>query len=365
MKQNLFEEIDKKINQKITIINRSNLVYNYQTIQKEAKNSRIICVVKGDSYGHGMLECSEKLIKKRANNFYVARLEDALKLRKKFRKIDINVLAGVITKDCCKEMIKNKITPIINNFDQLELFQKYNEKNKFILHIDTGMNRLGFQISDLKKIQNKTNPNEISLIMSHLSSSDDKDKIETLNQFQKLINFNEAFKKPLSLCNSAGIFLNKNLHLNFVRPGKSLYGINPFPKKSFGLKPVMSIYAPILQVKNIKKGETIGYSKTYKAKKNMQIATIDFGYSDGLHRISSNKGKVYVNNKACSILGRVSMDLVTIDVSHIKQSNLYLGRPVEILGKNQSYEKIALENSTNEHEILISLGKNSKRLFLD
>lgn len=364
MKQKLFEK-NKKISQKTIIINRSNLTHNYQVIQKEAKNSSIICVVKGDAYGHGMLECSEKLIKNRVNNFYVARLEDALKLRKKFKKIKICVLAGVITKDCCREMIKNQITPIINNFDQLELFKKYNKKNKFILHLDTGMNRLGFQISDLKKIQNIINPNEISIIMSHLSSSDDKDKLESLSQFQKLIKFNEAFNKPLSLCNSAGIFLNKNLHLNFVRPGKSLYGINPFPKKSFGLKPVMSIYAPILQIMSIKKGETIGYSKTFKAKKHMQIATIDFGYSDGLHRSSSNKGKVFINNVACPILGRVSMDLVTIDVSHIKHNNLFLGKPVEIIGKNQTYEAIALDNSTNEHEILISLGKNSKRLFLD
>ena len=134
--------------------------------------------------------------------------------------------------------------------------------------------------------------------------------------------------------------------------------------KSFGLKGVMSIYAPILQIASIQKGKTIGYSKTYKTKKNMRVATIDFGYSDGYLRSGSNNSKVYINGNPCNVVGRVSMDLITIDVSHINQNNLYLGKPVEILGNNQSCEDLALEMGTNEHEILISLGKNSKKVYI-
>ena len=364
MKQKVVDKLNL-IHKKTVLIQRSSLIHNYKILKKRAKNSHLMCVVKGDAYGHGMIECTNHLIKNGANKFYTARLEDALKLRKNSKKIQIYLLAGVISKLCCEEIYKNNIIPIINNFDQLNLIKVFKNKIKFALHFDTGMNRLGFQLNDIKKIHEIGLFNEILFIMSHLTSSDDKEIDESLTQYHKLKEFNQYFKKPLSLCNSSGIFLNKKLHMDYVRPGKSLYGINPFPGQSFGLQQIMNIHTPILQVMNIKKGETIGYSKTFKAKKNMKVATIDFGYSDGLHRSSSNKGKVYIDNEVCPILGRVSMDLITIDVSKIREEKLYLGKPVEILGKNQSYEDIAYENSTNEHEILISLGKNSDRKYID
>ncbi|GIR66451.1 MAG: hypothetical protein CM15mP70_15580 [Pelagibacteraceae bacterium] len=200
--------------------------------------------------------------------------------------------------------------------------------------------------------------------MTHLSSADEKNINECRSQLGEIKKINNFFNKPLSIANSSGIFLGKAFHLNYVRPGKSLYGINPFLKKSFGLKGVMSIYAPILQIAYLQKGQTIGYSKTYKTKKNMRVATIDYGYSDGYLRSGSNRAKVYIDGKPCNVVGRVSMDLITIDVSHIDQNNLYLGKPVEILGNNQSCEDLALETGTNEHEILISLGKNSKKVYI-
>tara|TARA_B100000902_G_scaffold332375_1_gene330320 strand:- start:214 stop:894 length:681 start_codon:yes stop_codon:yes gene_type:complete len=226
------------------------------------------------------------------------------------------------------------------------------------------MNRLGFNINEIDLIKKYIDLDKIKFLMTHLSSADEKNLIECRSQLSEIKKINRFFNKPLSIANSSGIFLGKVFHLNYVRPGKSLYGINPFLKKSFGLKGVMSIYAPILQIASIQKGKTIGYSKTYKTKKNMRVATIDFGYSDGYLRSGSNNSKVYINGNPCNVVGRVSMDLITIDVSHINQNNLYLGKPVEILGNNQSCEDLALEMGTNEHEILISLGKNSKKVYI-
>ena len=157
--------------------------------------------------------------------------------------------------------------------------------------------------------------------------------------------------------------MNKKYHLDFVRPGKSLYGISPFNKKNYNLKQVMSIYAPILQITDINKSQTIGYSQTFKTNKKIKIATIDFGYSDGYLRSGSNRGKVFIDGIPCKILGRVSMDLITIDVSKVPMKKLYLGKPVEIIGINQSYENIAYDTETNEHEILISLGRNLSRVY--
>ena len=357
-------EYHKIIKKKITYINPANLAFNYKLIKKRVGKTKIMSVVKGDAYGHGMKECVKIFHQNGSNEFYVARLEDAKEIRRKFAQVRIYLLSGVITSNCCDQIIKSNIIPIINNFDQLNIIKNYSKKIKYVLHIDTGMNRLGFNIKNVEKLKEQVSLNNILFIMSHLSSSDDQDTKECKLQLSKLKKINEYFKKPMSIANSAGIFLGEPFYLDYVRPGKSLYGINPFINKTFGLKPTMSIYAPILQVSDVEKGQTIGYSKTYKTKKKMKVATIDFGYSDGYLRSGSNKGKVFIDNISCNILGRVSMDLITIDVSQLKEDQLYIGKPVEILGQNQSYADLAYETRTNEHEILISLGKNSKKVYI-
>ena len=357
-------EINNIIRKKTVFINKTNLASNYKLIKKRVGNTKIMSVVKGDAYGHGMKECVKIFHQNGSKEFYVARLEDAIEIRRKFKQVRIYLLSGVVTSKCCDQIIKFNIIPIINNFDQLNIIENYSKKIKYVLHIDTGMNRLGFHINNVEKLNEKVSVNNILFIMSHLSSSDDKDTKECKLQLSKLKKINKYFKKPMSIANSAGIFLGKPFYLDYVRPGKSLYGINPFINKTFGLKTAMSIYAPILQVSNLKKGKTIGYSKTYRANREMKVATIDFGYSDGYLRSGSNKGKFFINNISCNILGRVSMDLITIDVSQLKDDQLYLGKPVEILGQNQTYADLAYETKTNEHEILISLGKNSKKVYI-
>ena len=357
-------ENHKIIKKKIIYINRKNLAINYKLIKKRVGKTKIMSVVKGDAYGHGMKECVKIFHKQGSKEFYVARLEDAKEIRRKLKQVRIYLLSGVITSNCCDQIIKFNIIPIINNFDQLKIIKSYSKKIKYVLHIDTGMNRLGFNINNLEKLNENISLNNIFFIMSHLSSSDDQDTRECKLQLSKLKKINEYFKKPMSIANSAGIFLGKPFYLDYVRPGKSLYGINPFVNETFGLRPAMSIYAPILQVSDIEKGQTIGYSKTYKTKKKMKVATIDFGYSDGYLRSGSSKGKVFIDNISCNILGRVSMDLITIDVSKLKENQLYIGKPVEILGHNQTYADLAYETRTNEHEILISLGKNSKKVYI-
>ena len=344
-------------------VSKENLSHNYRQIDKFSGNSTVISVIKGDGYGHGLLECCKILKSNNCKNFYVARLDDAIKLREKFKNINIYLLSGVISKNDLKDIKNSKVIPIINNIDQLSLLNS-SQKLNYILHVDTGMNRLGFHTGELEKYSNLINKRNIIFIMSHLSSADDLNKNESNKQLKKLIEINKKFNLPLSIANSSGIFLGKKFHLNYVRPGKSLYGINPFYKKNFNLKQVMSIYTPILQIQNVNKGSSIGYSQTYKLKKNLKVATIDFGYSDGFLRSGSNKGFVFIDKISCKILGRVSMDLITIDVSKVPDDKLYIGKPVEIIGSNQRYDKIAYETGTNEHEILISLGRNFRKVYI-
>lgn len=355
----------KNLDTKQIYINRQNLINNYNILKKRAGNSEIMSVIKGDAYGHGIQLCSDVLTKNGCNHFYVARLDDAINLRKKHKKkINIYLLSGTISKEICGYIKRYEITPIINNLKQLEIFNKFIPNTKFVLHFDTGMNRLGFKIEEINQIKKLSILKNVQFLMTHLTSADEQNISECRLQLNQLKKINKIFNKPLSIANSSGIFLGKSFHLNYVRPGKSLYGINPFLKKSFGLKGVMSIYAPILQIASIKKGQTVGYSKTFKAKKNIKVATIDFGYSDGYLRSGSNRTKVFIDGIICNVLGRVSMDLITIDVSNVDENSLHLGKPVEILGENQSCEDLALELGTNEHEVLISLGKNSKKVYI-
>ena len=355
----MFENIKKKT----VLINRTNLLNNLKIIKKRAINSKIVPVIKGDAYGHGIAECCQILLSSKVKSFYVARLEDAIKIRKIAKDIQIIFLAGPVSKNCCNLIQSNKLIPVINNLDQLKLFNEYIKHSNFILHFDSGMNRLGFSSTDLLKSLPLINSKKVTMLMSHFSSADDMDLDECNLQLQKLKKINKYFKVPLSISNSAGIFLSKKFHLDFVRPGKSLYGVKPFNSNSFGLKQVMSVYAPIIQISLIKKNQSIGYSRTFRSKKNIKTATIDIGYGDGLFRYGSNKINVYIDSFICKVIGRISMDLIVIDITDIPENKLYLGKPVEILGMNQTCESLSKQISTNEHEVLISLGKNANRIY--
>ena len=364
MKQKNINKV-KIIQEKCVFIDKKKLSHNYNKIKQRIGISKIISVIKGDAYGHGIIECFKELYRCGSRDFYVARLEDAIKIKKKnLKNINVYLLSGTTSKETCNQLSKYQIYPIINNLGQLEIINRYSKTIKYVLHFDTGMNRLGFKYNEIDQIKTSTRSNEVKFIMTHLSSADEKDITECKYQLNQIKKINNHFKKPLSIANSSGIFLGKSFHQNYVRPGKSLYGINPFFQKSFGLKGVMSIFAPILQIATIPKGQTVGYGKSYKAKKVTKVATIDFGYSDGYLRSGKNKVKVFIDGNACDVIGRISMDLITIDVSNIENNDLYLGKAVEILGDNQSCEDLAIQTGTNEHEVLISLGMNSKKVYI-
>tara|TARA_B110000261_G_scaffold1415_1_gene1457 strand:- start:1322 stop:2425 length:1104 start_codon:yes stop_codon:yes gene_type:complete len=344
------------------------LQFNYRKINQITNKSNLIGVVKGDGYGHGMIRCSEALIKSGCKHLYVADIGDALKLRNKFNKVSIYVLSGPISNNEVKTLDNHKIIPILNNNEQLEIVQKYslskNKKMNVVIHLDTGMNRMGFKPDHFSNLSEQLKMFNVSFLMSHFTSADEKDKKNSNKQFKQLLNLNQNLNYKLSIANSSGCFLNSNYHLDYVRPGKSLYGMNPFKKKSFGLKQVASLYAPIIQTSSINKNETVGYGKTYTAQKKIKTATINFGYANGYMRSASNRAITYINNIPAKVLGRISMDLVTIDVSNIPEQFLHLGYPVEILGENATYEKVSESLGTHELETLISIGLGTQKKYL-
>ena len=251
-------------------INLSAVKHNYNTIKKYCGSAEICGTVKASSYGlGGHNKIVNKLIKSGCNRFFVANINEGIFIRKKFKSIIINVLNG-LNKDEERIFRKYNLIPVINSVTQLKKWLKFNKnKNKLIVHFDTGMCRLGIQedkINEVIKLKYKLDEYKEVIIMSHLACSGDKR--DKYNEIQRL-RF-EKIKKKLpgykySLAASGGIFLGKKYHYDLVRPGINLYGGNKnFNKK---IMHVVSLRSPVIQINHLKKGETAGYSRTFKAKK--------------------------------------------------------------------------------------------------
>jgi alanine racemase len=202
--------------------------------------------------------------------------------------------------------------------------------------------------------------------MSHFASADEQDQELTQIQHQRFEGITKYFPDtPKSLANSSGLFRSKDYHYDMVRPGYALYGGNPTPETTNPMHNVVSLESRILQIRTCKKGETIGYGASYTFDKDTTTATLALGYADGFFRAHSNKAKLYYNNQPCPVIGRVSMDLVTIDISNITGKPPIQGDAVEILGANQSVDDLAISAGTIGYEILTSLGARYKREYID
>jgi alanine racemase len=257
------------------------------------------------------------------------------------------------------------LTPVINTISQLKKWLKFNKnKKKIIIHFDTGMCRLGIQedkVKEVIKLKKNLDQYKEVIIMSHLACSGDKKN--KYNEIQRL-RF-EKIKKSLpgykySLAASGGIFLGKRYHYDLVRPGINLYGGNKnFNKK---IMHVVSLRSPIIQINNLKKGETVGYSRTFKAKKNTVTATIPLGYADGIGIRLSNKGYVHFNGKKLPMIGRVSMDLIIIDITKL-QHKIKEGDFVNIYNNKFTIDNFANLTGTIPYRIITCISKRYLRNY--
>ena len=348
-------------------INSKNLIKNYKTISKYSNKSLTGAVIKANAYGLGDIQIYKKLYNAGCRNFFLATLNEAINIRKKYLSSNLYVLNGLENNKLSKFYDYN-IIPILNSIEELELYlsSKYFDKNKKIgLQIDTGLNRLGIQI---KKIIKKDLKNiNLFILVSHFSSSEEISNIYNFLQNKKFKTVFNLFKsiKYISLSNSAGILNNKEFHYNLTRPGIFLYGgyQNKRLKKILKIKPVIKLKAKILQIKEIGANEYIGYNQTYKTKKTIKVAILGIGYGDGIFRILSNKGKVYFKKKSFRIIGRISMDSMTINITNCKHK-ICVGEYMEIINEDNDIEKIAKECGTISREILTSISRRVIRQYL-
>ena len=337
------------------------LTANYKLLQSMTK-ADVAGVIKADAYGTGAVPVFKALRKAGCGTFFVATPEEAMELRSVDDAPQIMVLGGLY--EGAEDFYAARgIIPVLNSMEECERWAKtagtFGQKLPAVFHYDTGMNRLGLGPDELPVTQ----AFNVRLIMSHFACSDEKGHAMNERQAALFARVAAAYPKAYkSLSNSSGIFRSKSWHYDLVRPGYALYGGNPTPETKNPMKRVVSLKTRILQTREVKRGESAGYNATHIFHRDTTTATVALGYADGFLRSASNKAKLYWGDQACPILGRVSMDLVIVDIGHLAE-HPQAGEWLEVLGTHQGIDDLAADCGTIGYEILTSLGPRYSRVY--
>lgn len=343
----------------IASISQSALKHNLSVVKKKSPNTKVVSMLKANAYGHH-IELIAPIIEQ-SDLLGVSEILEAEKLRKLTNK-PILLLSGVIDEQELHQAIQLNCQLVIHDKTQLPLINNTKHPLDIWIKINTGMNRLGLSANEyntcIKGLEN--NPLiSIQCVMSHFACADDLN--HPLNQSQL-----ETFKKlthnasKRSLANSAAILSNPASHFDYIRPGIVLYGVSAFGRTDDTLKPVMQLSAPIISIKTVKIGESVGYGGAWTANKPTTIATISIGYGDGYPRHAKNGTPVLINNSLCPLVGHVSMDLICVDISNT-QANI--GDRAILWGAQQlRIETIAKHSDTIAYQLLT--GVSSRVTFV-
>ncbi|KZK78515.1 Alanine racemase, biosynthetic [Pseudovibrio sp. W64] len=333
-------------------------------------------VLKANGYGTGATEVGKTLYHTGARVFFVALPEEGIDLRKELPHAEIYVLNGLF-RGREKFYYDFNLKPVLNSLEEATEWSAFaqglDEELSAALHFDTGMHRLGMSIEDALKTGESPHflkDIKIDLIMSHLACADTPDhelNAKQLDRFQRVCELFPGARKSLS--NSAGIFLGADYHFDMVRPGIALYGGNPVPDDSNPMLPVAHVLAEIISLREVPTGDPVGYGASRVTPRKSRIATINAGYADGLHRLVGSSddqpdgARVYIGGHFAPIFGRVSMDMIAVDVTDIPEEHLSRGAPVEIMGAHVNVDELANFAQTIPYELLCSLGARYTRHY--
>lgn len=314
-------------------------------------------VIKADAYGLGAAQVGPVLQDAGVQTFFVAVAEEGAALRKTLGDApDIFVFSGHMAGDT--ELLKTaSLIPLLNAPDQVTRHFSKAAGTPFGVQLDTGMNRLGLEPSDWSALSSEMMMAGPRLVMSHLACSDEPDHPMNAQQLRTFHDMTDGIAHRRSLAATGGILLGPEYHFDLTRPGVGLYGGAPFSQA----EPVVRLDVPVVQTRIVQPFETVGYANSWTAKIESCIATISAGYADGLIRAMGPKAQVYAGGIACSVVGRVSMDLITVDVTHLDD----VPDTLTILGPEQGVDDIADAAGTIGYEVLTSLGHRYQRVYKD
>lgn len=334
------------------IIELSALVANWKALAARAPTARPGAVVKADAYGLGAVKVAPALYEAGARDFFVAVASEGRDIRPVLPKdAHIFVLSGHMEGEDL-----TGLTPVLNSPAQFFRDRALRPKGPFAIQLDSGMNRLGFEPAEWAAIRDEAVAAGPVLIMSHLACADEPDHAANAAQLAAFREMTDGLAIPRALAATGGILLGGDFHFDLVRCGVGMYGAEPF----LGAKPVIRLSIPVIQTRELQPGEAVGYGYSWTAERPVRIATLAAGYADGLPRSLSGKGvQFWAGETPVPLVGRVSMDLITVDVSALDE----VPAELELLNEKQGVDDLAKLAGTIGYEILTSLGRRYSRIY--
>ncbi|MGL4206080.1 MAG: alanine racemase [Aeromonadaceae bacterium] len=342
------------------LIHTQALQHNLRIVREQAPTTKVVAVVKANAYGHGLLPVARTL--KEADAYAVARIEEALTLRSGGIVKPVILLEGFFSADDLPVLAANNLQTAVHSWEQLEALEQVElpQPIRAWVKLDTGMHRLGVRPEEasaffarLAKCKNVVQPFNL---MTHFSCADELDNPATREQIALFNRLAEGMGGECALSNSAGVLAWKEAHADWVRPGIMLYGISPFPDKvgaDHGLQPVMTLKSTLIAVREAKAGEQVGYGANWTTQRDTRLGVIAMGYGDGYPRMAPNGTPVLVNGRLVPTAGRVSMDMMTVDLG--PEATDRVGDEVTLWGEGLPVEQVAEYVGTIPYELVTKL----------
>ncbi|MFQ5469590.1 MAG: alanine racemase [Gammaproteobacteria bacterium] len=334
--------------------------HNLQRVRETAPTSKVIAIIKANGYGHGMARVASAL--QSVDAFGVSSLYEALKLREEGVQHPILLLEGIYEQAELVPVCQHNLSLVIHSHFQIEILENsgFTVPLNVWLKVDTGMHRLGFNISELDSVYHRLQAcpqvAEPVRVMSHLANADDKQDPKTIEQIKIFKNAIKNIDSEFSIANSAAILGWPESHLQWVRPGLMLFGISPFCdriSRDDALIPVMTFRSKLIAINYLKKGDKVGYGGTWECPEDMPVGTVAAGYGDGYPRAAKSGTPVLINGQRVPLIGRVSMDMIIVDLRQVPKAGI--GDDVVLWGGDLPVEEVARCASTIPYELLCGI----------
>ena len=348
------------------LINLDALRDNYLLLRDRVAPAACGAVVKADSYGLGAIECSRAMYDAGCRKFFVATLDEAIPLRESLPDIELYALEG-LDPPRLDQFVDARTWPVLNTLEQARTWAGAGGEARCVVHIDSGMNRLGMTQKEVEALAADTvlvDALNIDYVITHLGCSDEPDHVQNERQLRRFDELRSVLPPHrTSIASSPGVFLASEHHGDLARPGVSLYGGRPDVGPGNTMKEVARVQGRIVQIRDVDHDSFVGYGATEAVDAGTRLATVAFGYADGYPRSLSSKGQVKIGDFLAKVVGRVSMDVTVVDISDAAEGAINVGDWATLIGDGLDLDDVAEAAGTISYEILNRIGRRVERIY--